>query len=411
MTLRAGPLVATLLVAGGILWWKGPDLARTVSAAVPATAPYLAGFAAMGETNAAATRVSGPAAVPVVVASVERRPLAVTLDAVGTVQPLASIAIKARIDSQIAEIAVQEGAKVRQGDLLLKLDDRALKAQLAQTEATVSKDRAQIAQTRRDLARAEDLLAKRITSEVQRDTAATAVKVQEAQLAADEATRDALAAALSYTEIRAPVSGRIGSIALKVGTTMKSGDAQPITTLNQIDPIYVTFSVPQTLFGDLRRALAIGAVSVEARVGGETTIGSIAFVENTVDLATGTVLAKAIMPNAEERLWPGAFVNVKAVLGVQSEAVAVPSAAVQLGQQGSYVFVVRENRKAELVAVTVERQSGPWSVVSSGLSGGERVVVDGQLRLVPGATVQIQNARSSDGVAKSGEPADASRRS
>ena len=411
MTLRAGPLVATLLVAGGLLWWKGPDLARTVSVAVPATAPYLASLAASGTTDAAATRVSGAASVPVVVASVERRTLPVTLDAVGTVQPLASIAIKARIDSQIAEIAVQEGAKVRQGDLLLRLDDRALKAQLAQTEATVAKDRAQIAQTRRDLARAEDLLQKRITSEVQRDTAATAVKVQEAQLAADEATRDALAAALSYTEIRAPVSGRIGSIALKVGTTMKAGDAQPITTLNQIDPIYVTFSVPQSLFGDLRRALGAGAVSVEARVAGETTIGSIAFVENTVDLATGTVLAKALMPNAEERLWPGAFVNVKAVLGVQSEAIAVPSAAVQLGQQGPYVFVVRENRKADLVPVTVERQSGPWSVVTSGLSGGERVVVDGQLRLVNGATVQIQNARSSDGVAKGGEPADASRRS
>lgn len=401
---KAVTIVAVLGALAAGLWWKGDDAARLVAEKVPATAPYLASLTSRTPPAGSQT-ASGPPAVPVVVAMVERRPLPVTIEAVGTVQPLASIQIKARIDSQIASIGVQEGAKVAEGDLLMKLDDRALKAQLAQADAMVVKGRAQIAQTRRDLARSEDLLQKRITSEVQRDTAATAVKVQEAQVAADEATRDALAAALSYTEIRAPVSGRIGSIALKTGTTVKSGDAQPITTVNQLDPIYVAFSVPQSLFGDLRRALALGPVSVEARVGQETTKGQVAFVENTVDLATGTVLAKAQMPNADEKLWPGAFVNVRATLGVQSEAVAVPAAAVQLGQQGAYVFVVRDTRRAEIVPVTVERQSGGFTVVSAGLQGGERVVVDGQLRLVNGATVQIQGgAPPSDGVAKRAEP-------
>lgn len=399
-------LVAAILLGLG---WKGGEAARLLAEKAPATAPYLTAFTETG--GAAAPARAAPPAVPVVIAAVERRPLPVTIEAVGTVQPLASIQIKARIDSQIASVAVKEGARVKEGDLLLKLDDRALKAQLAQTEALVAKDRAQLAQVKRDLARAEDLLGKRITSEVQRDTAATTVKVQEAQLAADEAMRDSLAASLSYTEIRAPVSGRIGSIALKVGTTMKSGDAQPITTVNQLDPIYVSFSVPQAVFGDLRRALGEGAVSVEAKLGRDTTTGTIAFVENTVDLATGTVLAKALMPNDQERLWPGAFVSVRAVLGVQSEAIAVPAAAVQIGQNGAYVFVVRENRKAELVGVTVDRTTGGWSVISAGLAGGEKVVVDGQLRLVNGAVVQVQPSSGSEGVAKSGVPEAASRRS
>jgi multidrug efflux system membrane fusion protein len=342
--------------------------------------------------------------VPVVLASAEKKPLPVTIEAVGTVQSLASIPIKARVDSQIASVDVEEGAKVEAGDLLLTLDNRSIKAQLAQAEAMVAKNRAQLLQARRDFARAEDLLAKRIGTEVQRDTAATTVKVQEAQLAADEAQRANLAALLSYTEIRAPVSGRIGSIALKSGTTVKAGDAQPIMTVNQLNPIHVSFAVPQTMFGDLRKALSQGKVAVEARVGDGMSAGTVAFVENTVDAATGTVLARALMNNADERLWPGAFVSVRVVLGIQADAVSVPSAAVQLGQQGSYVFVVRDGRKAELQAVTVARTIGNDSVISAGLAGSEKVVVDGQLRLVNGAAVQIVPGRGTDGVAKGLEP-------
>ena len=383
---RALVVLALAVVLLGA-WWKRTELS--------------AAFAKSGPAVEAARRAPPP--VPVVVATAARKPLPVTIDAVGTVQPLASIQIKARIDSQIASIEVVEGARVKEGDLLLTLDNRALRAQLAQAEALVVRDTAQVTQARRDLGRTEDLLAKRIGTEVQRDTAATGVKVQEAQLAANEAQRQNLAAALSYTEVRAPVSGRIGSIALKAGTTVKAGDAQAIMTVNQIDPIYVTFSVPQSLFPDLRRALSAGEVAVEARVRDEMDRGTVAFVENTVDLATGTVLAKAIMPNREERLWPGSFVSVRVVLGVEAEAVAVPSAAVQLGQTGAYLFVVGDNRKAELRSVTIARTVGAESVVSDGLRGGEAVVVDGQLRLVHGAEVVAGPGRGSDGVAKGSE--------
>ncbi len=392
--MRRTLVLIVLACAVAALWWKRDDARRLAVEKLPFTAAYLE----PEKSPAAAAPARRVAAVPVSVAPVEVKRLPVTVDAVGTVQAVASIQIKSRIDSEIVEIAVKEGALVKEGDLLVRLDSRTIRAQLAQAAATVMKDKAQIEQLRRDLARAEDLLSKRITSEVQRDTAATSVKVQEAQLAADEAQHDNLKAALSYTELRAPVSGRIGSIPLKVGTAVRLADGQPITTVNQIDPIYVSFAVPQSVFLDLRTALAAGTVRVDAKNGREVVSGTIAFVENTVDLATGTVLAKAVFPNAKELLWPGGFVTVQAVLGIEAAAVTVPSNAVQLGQRGAYVFAVRDGRKAELVQVTVARIVGADSVISQGLKVGEQVVTDGQLRLVDGAAVQVQ--ATGEGVAK-----------
>jgi multidrug efflux system membrane fusion protein len=387
---RAIGLMLVLAVAVG-LWWRRDDATRLASEHLPILRPYLGS----PTRNAAASNRPAPPAVPVVLGTAERKPLPITIEAVGTVQSIATVSIKPRIDSQIASVNVAEGALVKEGDLLFTLDSRSLKAQLAQADAQIEKDKAQLEQGRRDLARAEDLLAKRISTEVQRDTAKTAVKVLEAQLAADEAQRANLAALVSYTEIRAPVSGRIGSIALKEGSTVRAGDAQAIASVNQIDPIYVSFAVPQSLFPDLRTALQAGKVQVNARVGESVTSGSIAFVENTVDLATGTVLAKALLPNKDEKLWPGVFVAVEAVLGIEQNAIAVPSAAVQLGQQGAYVFIV-SNGRAQLRKVAVARTIGQTSVIEDGLSGGEQIVVEGQLRLVDGATVQVQPGRGGE---------------
>ena len=393
-------LILLLVVAAlaGALYWKRDEAAGLASAHVPALAAYLG---KPGPAAAPAARVAP--SVPVVVARAERKTMPLTIEAVGTVQPVASIQIKPRLDSQIVSVSVQEGALVKEGDVLVQLDGRALRAQLAQAEALIAKDKAQIEQARRDLSRADELLGKRIGTEVQRDTAGTTVKTQEAQLAADTAQRDNVAALLSYTEMRSPVAGRIGSIALKAGTSVRSADAQAIMTVNQIDPIYVQFAVPQTLFAEMRTSFAAGAVAVEALVGAATVKGTLSFVENTVDLATGTVLARALMANTDERLWPGAFVSVRAMLGTQADAITVPAAAIQLGQQGPYLFVIRENRKAALTPVTIARTVGGEAVISAGLSGGEQVVVDGQLRLTDGATVQIQSSR--EGVATTRPPA------
>jgi len=392
-------LLVVLAIGLSAAYLKREEWGPRLAEAVPATAPYLGRYATHAETSVAASSAvkPPPPALPVVVARAAKGPMPVVVEGVGTVQSIASIGIKPRIDSQVVGVHVEEGARVKQGDLLFPLDARALKAQLAQADAQVLRDRAQLEQARRDLQRSEELLGKRITSEVQRDTAATAVKVQEAVLASDQAQRENLATSVSYTEIRAPVSGRIGSISAKIGTNVRTADSGSIATVNQVDPIYVSFAVPQANFGNLRAALSSGKVSVEVRAGGKTISGSIAFVENTVEAATGTVLAKAIFPNPDEQLWPGAFVSARGILGIEQDAVSVPSSAMQIGQQGAFVFVINGDR-AELRPVTVSRTVGADAVIAKGLSGDENVVVDGQLRLIDGARVRVQSPRGGEAV-------------
>ena len=251
----------------------------------------------------------------------------------------------------------------------------------------------QLVQARRDLQRFEDLLGKNAGTVVQRDNAQTAVKAAEAQLEADEAAKASVQTSLTYTELRAPVSGRIGSIASKAGAVVRVGDNSAnstLATINQIDPIFVTFAIPQVILPELRSAMAKGPVAVNAIV--EQTKkppGAMAFIENTVDPNTGTVTAKARMANASEVLWPGQFVKVEVILGVEPAAIAVPSAAVQLGPQGAYVFVVKDG-VAELRQVVVKRTQEGEAVIGKGLLDGEQVVIDGQLRLVNGAAVAIR---------------------
>ena len=215
---------------------------------------------------------------------------------------------------------------------------------------------------------------------MQRDTAQTAVKAAEAQLEADEAAKANVQASLTYTEIRAPVSGRIGSISSKAGAVVRVGDnsaASTLATINQIDPIYVTFAIPQVILPELRSAMAKGAVAVTAIVDDtKKQSGTMAFIENSVDPNTGTVTAKARIANANELLWPGQFVKVEIVLGIEDGAIAVPSAAVQLGPQGAYVFVVKDGT-AELRQVVVKRVQNGESVIGKGLGDGEQVVIDG----------------------------------
>ena len=221
------------------------------------------------------------------VTTVTKKPLPIIIEAVGTVQAIASIQIKSRIDSQIVKVPVEEGALVKEGELLFELDSRTLKAQLGQIEAQIRKDQAQLEQAKRDTARAGDLLTKGAGTVVQRDTNLTAQKAGEAQLQADEAMRQNILTQISYTEIRAPVSGRIGSISSKAGTVVRVGDntaTSALATINQVDPIYVAFAMPQIYLPELRAAMAKGDVKVNAIVDdSHRQSGVIAFIENTVD--------------------------------------------------------------------------------------------------------------------------------
>ncbi len=296
------------------------------------------------------------------------------------------------------KVHVEEGALVKQGDLLFELDARTLKAQLSQIEAQIRKDQAQLEQAKRDTLRAGDLLTKGAGTVVARDTNFTTQRAAEAQLEADEAMRQNILAQITYSEIRAPVSGRIGSIPYKAGTTLRVGDntvTAVLATINQVDPIFVQFAMPQVYLPDLRAAMAKGEVKVNAIID-ETRkqSGAMAFIENTVDPNTGTVTGKAKIANANEGLWPGQFVKAEIILGVEPNALSVPAAAVQLGPQGAYVFVIKDGNIAEVRPVVISRTQIGESVIASGLKAGEQVVVDGQLRLVNGAAVVVRPAQA-----------------
>jgi multidrug efflux system membrane fusion protein len=329
--------------------------------------------------------------IPVLTTVVVPKSMPIIVEAVGTVQAIASIQLKSRIDSQILKVNVEEGALVKEGDLLFELDARTLKAQLAQIEAQIRKDRAQVEQAKRDSSRADDLLTKGAGTVVTRDTNITNQRALEAQLESDEAMRQNILTQISYTEIRAPVSGRIGSIPNKAGTTLRIADntaTAVLATINQVDPIFVSFAIPQVFLPQLRAAMAKGPVTVNAVIDqAHKQSGAVAFLENSVDPTTGTVTGKARIANANEGLWPGQFIKAEVILGIEANALAVPTPAVQLGPQGPYVFVVKDGNVAELRSITVNRTQGGETVVGSGLKAGDKVVVEGHLRLVDGAAV------------------------
>ena len=415
-------LVFSVAALAAVLWMSRPaalgdagGLYALLDTAAPAAAGWRANYlrfadpaaatagpAAVAKADPAAKTAGKPKAPPVLVMTkpAELRTLDLTFEGLGTVQAIASLVIKPRADSQIVEVAVAEGAAVKAGDLLFKLDDTALKAQLAQADAQIAKDRAQLDQNKRDLARNQDLLKQKFVAPQVVEMAQTTLNQTTAQIAVDEALRNGIVTSLSYMRIRASVSGRIGSIAAKAGATVKAGDT--LATVNQIDPIYIAFAVPQNRLGDLRAAMAAGKAKVRLRDDPAAPAGSIAFIENAVDTTTGTVSIKASMPNRDEKLWPGAFANVVVVTGTEDNVLVVPSDAVQVGQKGSYVFVAIVGH-ASLKLVKVERVAGDLTVIASGLSAGDQVVVQGQMALTDGAELApAKPAEAQDSKTKSG---------
>ena len=392
--------VLVLVLVVGLAWWQRATLvpwlvqtvpsSKTLIAALPGFSDALHAPEAPQAAGAGKSSQRNVAPVPVVLVQAVAKQMPMVIDAVGTATPYASIQIRTRIDNTaVTSVRVAEGAEVKQDDILFTLDDRAIKAQIAQIQAQIARDQAQIAQAQIDLSRANDLLARNAGAATTRDTAATALKVGQAQLQADQASLEAADVTLDYTVIRAPVPGRIGSIPVKPGSTVRTSDTAPLATVNQLDPAVVAFSIPQSRLAELREAMAKGPVRVDAITGNNTLTGQVSFVENAIDAATGTIMVKADIPNPHEILWGGAFVNVQVVLPNASPQVVVPDAAVQLGQKGSYVFVVKDGKTAELRSVTVARVAGADAVITKGVESGEQVVVDGGLRLVDGAPVAI----------------------
>jgi multidrug efflux system membrane fusion protein len=325
--------------------------------------------------------------VPVEVAKAERKKVPVRLDALGNVAPIASVAIKARVDTAIMAVHFRDGAHVNKGDLLFTLDGRQIEADMKRYQAVIDGAQATLEQAQRDVQRYSDLVAKNATPIVTLNNAQTTVNVSRATAESNRAQLENLKVQLDFCQIRAPISGRISMANVKVGNFVRQADLTPMATINQMAPVYVSFTVPQKNLPDIRQAIAAETATVQAAVPGEEkrAVGQVSMIENTVDTATGMATIRATMPNTDELLWPGTLVTVEMTLR-EEDAVVVPSSAVQVSQAGKFVFVVKDG-VAKVQKVTIERQFGGETVITSGLNGGETVVTDGQLLLSEGTQV------------------------
>jgi membrane fusion protein, multidrug efflux system len=350
-----------------------------------------------------------PAVAQAVVAGIaETTPTPIQVNAIGTVQSMATVIIKSRVDGQIADLHFEEGQDVKEGDLLFTLDNRAFQAQVAQAEAILQRDRAQLERAQLELKRQTELAGRGVASAQKLEDAQMAEKVLQAAIRANEAAAENARVTLSYTTIRSPITGRTGSVILKRGNVVKSNDtttnAVPLVTITQLRPIYVSFTIPERHLPGIRAAVTDSErlpVVVTMPNQPEPITGTLTFVDNQVDAATGTIPLKATFANNDIRLWPGQFVNVNLTLGIQAHAVVVPSPTIQIGQNGPYVFVIKDDSTVELRLVRVDRTVGNRTVVASGLNAGERVVVDGQLRLNNGTRVTIARPEGAQPKAKS----------
>src|SRR5258706_1889651 len=340
-------------------------------------------------------RASPPAAAQLVVADVTvEMPMPIQITAIGSVQSIATVIIKSRIDGQIREVHFKEGQEVKEGDVLFTLDDRALRAQLAQSEATLERDRASLQRSKLEVARQSGLATRGVASAQKFEDVETALAVFEATVHAGETAAENARVNLAYATIAAPISGRTGSISFKKGNLVKATELSttvPLVTITQLRPIYVTFTVPEGQLAALRAAA--GSLPVAAAIPSEPQApitGALVFIDNQVDVATGTITLKAEFANDDTRLWPGQFVNIILTLGMQADAVVVPSAAVQIGQNGPYVFLIRLDSAVEMRLVPVDRTLDDRTVVAERLAAGGRGIGDGPLHLAHGTRVAVQ---------------------
>ncbi|HTO13139.1 MAG TPA: efflux RND transporter periplasmic adaptor subunit [Candidatus Binatia bacterium] len=412
----------------------------------------LLGLGACSGGNAESKQPPRRPPVPVAVAPVERKSVPLLVLAIGTVEAYQVVQVRAQVGGELMRVHISEGQEVKKGDLLFTIDPRPYEAALANAQATLAKDQGQVAQSRavllrdaarvsqtraalaRDQAQAQnakvserryaDLLKRELISQEQYDQVRTSaealaatVRADEADVASAEETVRADEAAvrsaeqivkadtalvdnarlqLAYTTIRSPLDGRAGSLQLNQGNIVRASGTNDSTllTINQILPVYVSFTVPQQQLAQIKRYMAAGPLTVDAVASGEPKPerGTVTFIDNAVDQTTGTIRLKATFSNADRKLWPGQFVNVSLTLAVEPDALVIPAQALQTGQQGSFVFVVKPDQTVDTRRVAVARTQGNEAILTGGVEAGESVVTDGQPRLVQGAKVEVRTA-------------------
>lgn len=377
---------AAIVVIAGVALWKftvgGGDAAKRASPAIPVTAIQVAA-----------------------------RDFPLYLSGIGTVQAFNSVTVRARIDGELTAVTFHEGEDVKKGDLLARIDARAYQAALHNAEATLAKDQAALENAKLDLVRYRDTAAKGYTSQQRLDTQVSTVNTLSAAVQGDQASVENARVQLSYTAITAPIDGRTGIRVLDQGNLVRANDASGLVVITQVQPISAIFPLPQDALPTVLAAQDKGEVAVTAfSRDGETEFdqGKLALIDNQIDPATGTVRLKATFPNAHRRLWPGEFINVRLLTGVARGGVAVPAQVVQRGTDGPYAYVIKGDSTVEVRPLTVGQQEAGEILVTKGLKAGERVVLDGQLRLQPGAKVRADMVTSSQ-VGEAGVDADAPR--
>jgi len=376
------------------------------------------------------------------------RAVPVTIPAVGTAEPMATVQIRAQVTGQLSAVHFTEGREVKKGDPLFTLDARPFEAALQQAEAVLARDTAQAKNAQSQRARYEDLFKRGLIARDQYETQIATSNALESTLAADQAQIENARLNLQYAKIIAPISGRTGSLNVHQGDLVRANDTTPLVVINQVAPIYVTFSVPGRYLPDIRRYQAQQPLKIEAKIqpagtpgapqvappnpgsapandgdGASSALpppaptsitiesGAVSFIDNSVDPTTGTIRMKGTFGNADHALWPGLFVQVNLILRTDPNAIVVPSVAVQTSQSGQFVYVVKpEDRTAELRSIAVERQQGDDSIISHGLKAGEEIVTDGQLRLNPGSRVTTGTRGEGGGGQNGGSTEESGRR-
>ena len=333
--------------------------------------------------------------VPVTATIAEKKTVPLDVQAIGTVIAASTVAVRAQITGELKEVNFKEGDEVEQGQVLFVLDKRPFEATLMQAEAQLQKDQAQMANAKSQAARYQDLAQRGIATREQVDQMMTQAAALEATVAADRANIESAKVQLDYATIEAPISGRTGLLQIHKGNLVQANGAVPIVTINRISPVYVTFAVPESMLPQFKQYMAAGSVHVEALAPNDTgkpSIGKIDFIDIAVDPLTGTIKIKGTFQNENRALTPGQFVNVSVTLTNDPNVTVIPTVAVQSGQQGNYVYVIKADKTVELRPVTVARTHGDDSIIRTGVAPGETVVTDGHLRLIPGSRVTVKDA-------------------
>lgn len=372
----AGPVIAGLALVAALGWLV---------------------YGSFGSVRAADEAKPAAPAIPVTAGTAETRDVPIFVSGIGTVQAFNTVTVKSRVDGQIVKVDFTEGQEVKAGDLLFEIDPRPYQAAVAQAVANQQKDQAQLVSAQADLRRDEALIKNNFQTRQAYDQQKALVGQLQASIKADQAQIETAQLNLQYASIRSPIAGRTGARLVDIGNLVHAADNTALVTITQLRPIFVSFTVPQSELETIRQSVSAGPVMAEAyseNSDKKLAVGQLSLIDNTIDQATGTIHLKARFANDKEALWPGAFVAMRLIVGEEKNAVVVPDRAIEEGPNGNYVFVIKPDMTVEMRPVTVSQSQQNLSVITKGLTAGERIVVDGQYRLDQGTRVSIEPSKA-----------------